>query len=57
MNTIETIFTVILFSMSLGLFVLSVSKIIDRSQVKRHKKIKQDHLKSLRDEIRIRKIN
>ncbi len=51
MNTIETIFTVILFSMSLGLFVLSVSKIIDRSQVKRHKKIKQDHLKSLRDEL------
>jgi hypothetical protein len=50
MNTIETIFTVILFSMSLGLFILSVSKKIDRSQVERHKKIKQDHLKSLRDE-------
>ena len=51
MNTIETIFTVILFSMSLGLFVLSVSKKIDRSQIKRHKKIKQDYLNSLRDKL------
>ena len=51
MNTIETIFTVILCSMSLGLFILSVSKNIDRRQLKRHEKIKKDHLKSLRDGI------
>ncbi len=50
MDTIDTVFTVILCSMSLGLFILLISKIIDRRQVKRHKKIKRDHLKSLRDE-------
>ena len=51
MNTIETIFTVILCSMSLGLFVLLISKNIDLSQVKRHEKIKKDHLDSFRHDV------
>ena len=44
MNTIETIFLVGLF-----LIVYALAFQIDKSQVKRHEKIKQDHLKSLRD--------
>jgi preprotein translocase subunit YajC len=46
MNRIETIF---LFSLFLIVTVLAFY--IDRSQIKRHKKIKQDYLKSLRDEL------
>ena len=45
MNTIETIFLA-------GLFVIvyALAFAIDYGQVKRHEKIKQDHLKSFRDE-------
>ena len=45
MNTIETIFLV-----GLMILVSVLAFYIDKSQVKRHEKIKQDHLKSLRDE-------
>ena len=45
MNTIETIFLV-----GLLVIVTVLAFYLDYAQVKRHKKIKQDHLKSLRDE-------
>ena len=45
MNTIETIFLVGLFVI---VYVLAFA--IDYKQVKRHEKIKRDHLKSLKDE-------
>jgi preprotein translocase subunit YajC len=41
MNTIETIFLVLMFVI---VYVLAFA--IDHRQVKRHEKIKQDHLKS-----------
>ena len=44
MNTIETIFLV-----GLLVIVAVLPFYIDRRQVKRHKKIKQDHLKSWRE--------
>ncbi len=45
MNTIETI----LFLVGLLVIVTVSAFVIDYIQVKRHKKIKRDHLKSLRD--------
>lgn len=46
MNTIETIFLVLMF-----VIVYALAFAIDYGQVKRHEKIKQDHLKSLRDKV------
>ena len=51
MNTMETIFLVVLSSVALGLFILLLARTIDRRQVKRHEKIKQDHLKALNKEL------
>ena len=46
MNTIETILLV-----GLLVIVTVLPFYIDRRQVKRHKKIKEEHLKSLKDKL------
>ncbi|MCH2217481.1 MAG: hypothetical protein MK076_05290 [Flavobacteriales bacterium] len=51
MNTIQVIF---LFGLFIIVTVLAL--VIDFSQVKRHKKIKQDHLKSLKDELQQKRL-
>jgi hypothetical protein len=46
MNTIETIFLV-----GLLMIVTVLALVIDLSQVKRHEKLKREHLKNLRDKV------